>query len=56
MSVIMWLFIPLSFVAGKKGLSALFLETNDATKVSAEKDVMDPLVRHKVLNRLGSTD
>jgi len=38
---------------GKPGLSALFLETNDATKVSAEKDVMDPLVRHKVLNRLG---
>jgi len=38
---------------GKSGLSALFLETNDATKVSAEKDVMDPLVRHKILQRLG---
>jgi len=38
---------------GCSGLSALFLETNDATKVSAEKDVMDPLVRHKILNRLG---
>lgn len=38
---------------GKPGLSALFLETNDATKVDAEKDVMDPLVRHKILNRLG---
>jgi len=39
--------------AGNKGLSALFLETNDDTKVSAEKDVMDPLVRHKILSRLG---
>jgi len=39
--------------AGKPGLSALFLETNDDTKVSAADDVIDPAVRHKILNRLG---
>jgi len=39
--------------AGREGLSALFLETNDDTKVSAADDVIDPAVRHKILNRLG---
>jgi len=38
---------------GKKGCDAVFLETNDAEKVSAEKDVMDPKIRHKILIQLG---
>lgn len=38
---------------GKKACDAVFLETNDADKVSAEKDVMDPKIRHKVLIQLG---
>jgi len=38
---------------GKHGCNAVFLETNDAAKVKAEEDCMDPLVRHKILNKLG---
>jgi len=38
---------------GKAGCNAVFLETNDAEKVKAEEDCMDPLVRHKILNKLG---
>jgi len=39
--------------AGMGHCDAVFLETNDAEKVDKEKDVMDPLVRHKVLQNLG---
>jgi len=38
--------------AGGK-LDALFLETNDNEKVDAKRDVMDPQVRHFVLQSLG---
>ncbi len=43
----------MSNVAGYTGVSAVFLETNSAIKVDAAKDVMDPVVRHTVLNNLG---
>jgi GNAT superfamily N-acetyltransferase len=38
---------------GHAGLRALFLETNDAEKISAEQDVMDPAQRQGILQRLG---
>jgi hypothetical protein len=45
--------VLLSIEGGKSGLSALFLETNDANKVDATKDVIDPRLRHQILQRLG---
>jgi len=32
----------------------VFLETNSAEHVSSEADVMDPLLRHRILQRLGA--
>jgi GNAT superfamily N-acetyltransferase len=38
---------------GHAGLRALFLETNDSEKISAEEDCMDPAERQRILQRLG---
>ena len=44
---------PSLTLAGHSGVAAVFLETNSVIKVKACNDVMDPIVRQKVLHSLG---
>jgi len=41
--------------AGKNECDGIFLETNNPDLVNSEQDVMDPSLRHKVLQKLGFT-
>jgi hypothetical protein len=51
--VCVWYVWVCGTVAGREGCEAVFLETNNPEHVTSDADVMDPLLRHRVLQRLG---